>query len=211
MLFSFLSSNLIIYLAFCNFSINAVDFKSTLLQNTGNSIKSQILVAQSQNDTIHNYVVEDNDRELNNYLNNGGISDKYFHTAVAVGAIKCAKIMIEHGANVNSVDVDNDKLTPLMVAAKHTYRVRYEMNELLVKNGTDVNARASRGSTPIMFASWGTAKHYEDEYVQVVKLFIRNGAKVNAKNDSGKTALSIAQSGKWHKIVAVLKKAGAKT
>jgi uncharacterized protein len=118
--------------------------------------------------------------------------------------------MIKRGANVNSVDVDNDKLTPLMVAARHTYRVRYEMNELLVKNGADVNARASRGSTPIMFASWGTAQHYEDEYVKVVKLFIRNGAKVNAKNDSGKTALSIAQSGKWCKIVAVLKKAGAK-
>jgi uncharacterized protein len=211
MLFSFLSSNLIIYLAFCNLSINTVDFKSTLLQNTGNSIKSQILVTESQNDTIYNYVAEDNDRELNYYLNNGGSSDKYFHTAVTVGAIKCARIMIEHGANVNSVDVNNDKLTPLMVAAKHTYRVRYEMNELLVKNGADVNARASRGSTPIMFASWGTAKHYEDEYVKVVKLFIQNGAKMNAKNDSGKTALSIAQSGKWHKIVAVLKKARAKT
>jgi uncharacterized protein len=190
---------------FLNKPLNRSEFKAH-----DNVTKLSQSSTQPQNDKIFDYVLEDNSTKLNNYLNSGGNPDKYFHSAVAVGAIKCVKTMIKHGANVNSVDVNNDKLTPLMVAATHTYRVGYSMNELLVKSGANVNDRASRGSTPIMFASWGTAQHYENEYVKVVKLFIRNSANVNAKNDNGKSALSIAQSGKWVKITTVLKKAGAK-
>jgi uncharacterized protein len=191
--------------SFLNKPLNFLEFKAN-----DNVITISQLPTQPQNDKIFDDVLEDNDTKLNDYLDNGGNPDKYFHAAVAVGSIKCVKAMIKRGANVNSVDENNDKLTPLMVAARHTYRVGYAMNELLIKSGANVNARAGRGSTPIMFASWGTAQHYEDEYVKVVKFLIRNGANVNAKNDNGKTALSIAQSGKWKKIVTVLKKAGAK-
>jgi uncharacterized protein len=119
--------------------------------------------------------------------------------------------MLKRGANVNAVDLSNDNLTPLMVAAKSTYRVGAEMSELLIKYGANVNARASKGSTPILFASWATAPHYEDEYVKVVQLLLKNGAKVNVKNKMGSTPLSIAKSGKWKKIVAVLIEAGAKS
>jgi uncharacterized protein len=211
MISQLLSSTLVIHVIYCSLLTNNIALNSRAMLRTSDLLNNpKTFISQSQRDEIHDYVIEDNDSKLNDYLDNGGNPDKYFHTAVAVGSIKCVKAMIKRGANVNSVDENNDKLTPLMVAARHTYRVRYEMNELLIKSGANVNARASRGSTPIMFASWGTAQHYEDEYVKVVKFLIRNGANVNAKNDNGKTALSIAQSGKWKKIVTVLKKAGAK-
>jgi uncharacterized protein len=97
-----------------------------------------------------------------------------------------------------------------MTAAKVTYRGGVEMTELLIKKGANVNARASKGSTALMFASWGVADHYQDEYVKVVRLLIKNGAKVNVKNKMGDTPLSIARKGNWQKIVVVLQKAGAK-
>jgi uncharacterized protein len=144
--------------------------------------------------------------KLEAFLDTGGNPDRFLHSAVNNGAQEAVEIMLKRGANVNAVDLNNDNLTPLMVAASHTYRVGGEMSELLIKYGANVNARASRGSTPIMFASWGT-----DEYVKVIKLLLKNGAKVNVKNKMGTTPLSIARSGNWKKIVQVLIRAGAKS
>lgn len=149
--------------------------------------------------------------KLNVFLDAGGNPDKFLHSAVNTGSRECVEIMLKRGANVNAIDISNDNVTPLMVAARHTYRVGSEMSEFLIKSGATVNARASRGSTPIMFAAWGTAVHYEDEYVKVVKLLIKNGAKVNVRNNMGSTPLKIARSGNWKKITAVLIKAGAKS
>lgn len=172
-----------------------------------------LIVAQKEisEDEVLEDIYQGNSDKLNIFLNTGGNPDRFLHQAVNTGSIICVKIMLKRGANVDSIDINNDNLTPLMVAARHTYRVGAEMSELLVKNGADVNARASKGSTPIMFASWSTAVHYEDEYVKVIKLLIKNGAKVNVKNKMGTTPLSIARSGKWKKIAATLIKAGAKS
>jgi uncharacterized protein len=161
-----------------------------------------------------NEVLEDifnhNVDKLNAFLDAGGNPDRFLHSAVNNGSIAAVELMLKRGANVDAVDLNNDNLTPLMVAARYTYRVGIGMSELLIKNGANVNARASLGSTPIMFASWGTAVHYEDEYVKVVKLLIKNGAKVNVKNKLGNTPLKIARSGGWKKIANLLVKMGAK-
>jgi uncharacterized protein len=161
-----------------------------------------------------NEVLEDifnhNFDKLNAFLDAGGNPDRFLHSAVNNGSRAAVELMLERGANVDAVDLNNDNMTPLMVAVRYTYRVGIEMSELLIKNGANVNARASLGSTPIMFASWGTAVHYEDEYVKVIKLLIKNGAKVNVKNRMGSTPLKIARSGKWKKIANLLIKMGAK-
>jgi uncharacterized protein len=155
-------------------------------------------------------ISEDNIDALDEYLNNFNTPNYFLHYAVNAGALKCVNKLLKRGANVNLVDTDNDGLTPLMVSAKYTYRVGSEMSLLLIRNGAKVNARAIKGSTPLMFASSSNADHYEDEYVKVVRLLIKNGAKVNVRNEAGDTPLSIAKEGSWRKIVAVLKKAGAK-
>jgi uncharacterized protein len=84
------------------------------------------------------------------------------------------------------------------------------MTKLLVQRGANVNNKASRGSTALMYAAWGVADHYENEYVDVVKFLIQHGAKINVRNKMGNTPLSIAMSGNYQQITAVLKKAGAK-
>ena len=146
--------------------------------------------------------------KLKQFLSRGGSPDRYFHAAVNSGAIDCAKLMIDRGANVNLAD--DEGVTPLMTSARVTYRGGIEMTKLLIKKGAKVNARAGKGSTALMYAAWGVANHYENDYVLVVKLLVDNGAKLNIKNQMGSTPLSIAKSGNWKKIVATLKKAGAK-
>jgi uncharacterized protein len=160
-------------------------------------------------DPIFDDVVLNRVTKLKQFLDRGGNPDRYFHAAINAGSIDCTKVMLARGANVNLAG--DEGVTPLMTAARVTYRGGVEMTALLIKNGANVNARASKGSTALMYASWGVAAHYQDEYVEVVRLLIEHGAKVNVKNKMGDTPLSIAKGGKWQKIVAILKKAGARS
>ena len=147
--------------------------------------------------------------KLKKFIDRGGSPNRYLHAAINSGSIDCVNLLLARGANVNLVGEEG--LTPVMISARVTYRGGVEMTQLLIKQGANVNARASKGSTPLMFAAWGVADHYQDEYVRVVRLLIKHGAKVNIKNKMGDTPLTIANSGNWQKIVATLKKAGARS
>jgi uncharacterized protein len=159
-------------------------------------------------DPIFTDVVSDRTKKLKQFLDRGGSPDRYFYSAINAGAIDSVRMMIDRGAHVNLAREEG--LTPVMVAARTTYRSGIKMTELLIEKGANVNARADKGSTALMFAAWGVAEHYQDEYVKVVRLLIKNGARVNVKNKMGDSPLSIAKSGSWKKIIAVLTKAGAK-
>lgn len=159
-------------------------------------------------DPIFTDIILDKVDKLNQFLDRGGSSNRYLHAAINSGAINCVKIMLAHDANINLAG--DEGVTPLMTSVRVTYRNGLEMTKLLIKRGANINAIAGKGSTALMYAAWGVADHYEDQYVDVVRLLIKHGAKVNVKNKMGSTPLIIAKSGNYQKIVAVLKKAGAK-
>jgi uncharacterized protein len=189
---------------------NHSTFSMNAINSAGNVKQGKFVSLPISIEEVESAISENNINTLNQYLNNSNTPNEFIHYAVNAGSIKSVRVLLKRGANVNLVDIDNDELTPLMVAAKNTYRVGVEMSLLLIKNGAKVNSRASGGSTPLMFASSCKAEHYEDEYVKVVKLLIKSGARVNVKNNFGNTPLKIASEGGWQKIVAVLKKAGVK-
>jgi uncharacterized protein len=163
---------------------------------------------ETSEDEVFDDIVLNRVDKLRQFLSKGGSPDRYFNAAINANAIDCVKLMIARGANVNLAG--DEGVTPLMTSVRVSYRGTVEITELLIKKGANVNAKAGKGSTALMYASSGVAAHYEDNYVDVVRLLIKSGAKVNIKNQMGATPLSIAQEGKWKKIVAVLKKAGAK-
>jgi uncharacterized protein len=173
-------------------------------------INTQLLAESStqQNDAVFEDVISNRVEKLKQFIDRGGSPNRYLHAAVNAGSIDCVKLMLIRGANVNLAD--DEGLTPVMISARATYRGGVAMTELLIKKGANVNTRAGKGSTALMYAAWGVAEHYQDEYVKVVRLLIKHGAQVNVKNKLGASPLSIAQAGKWGKIVAALKKAGAK-
>ena len=72
--------------------------------------------------------------------------------------------------------------------------------ELLVTNGTDVNARDSNGKTVLMYAAWSA-------HPNVVKLLLAQRADVNAKDNVGRTALMCAaQEGRLETVELLLTK-----
>ncbi len=86
--------------------------------------------------------------------------------------------LINQGADVNISDQDALS-TPLMWAASHGL---YEIGELLLKNGADVNVQNGNGNTALYFAAqWNWAG--------VAKLLIDNGAVISIQTNKGWTAL----------------------
>ena len=64
---------------------------------------------------------------------------------------------------------------------------RFAGDPLLIAGGADVNAKSTKGVTPLMIA----AAH---DNPPLIGLLIQAGADVNAKTPDGKTALDIAKS-----------------
>ena len=172
-----------------------------------------IAVAQADTDDREEILIEavstDRVEVLKKYLDNGGDPNRYFSLAVSDGSMQSVELMLLRGADVNRPDANG--ITPLMVAARYTYRTGAEMTKFLLDKGALVNAKTKKDSTALMFACSPVAKHYEDEYVKVVKMLIAKGAQLNVKNQMGATPLNVALEGDWQKIVVVLKQAGAKS
>jgi len=104
----------------------------------------------------------------------------------AVEAI--AKVLLDSGANVKVAADDGD--TALHCACGGTY---VETVRRLVKCGANLEARDSRGSTPLSCAARAdSCLSDEDEKEIVVKLLLDHGAKVNVAQNDGGTALHFA-------------------
>jgi uncharacterized protein len=172
-----------------------------------------IAIAQPETDNQEEILIEaistDEVDVLKKFLDNGGDPNRYFALAVSDGSMQSVELMLLRGANVNLPDANG--ITPLMVSARYTYRGGAEMTKFLLEKGALVNVKTKKDSTALMFACSPVAQHYEDDYVKVVNMLIAKGAQINVKNQLGATPLSIASQGNWQKIVAVLKKAGAKS
>ncbi|OUL26894.1 hypothetical protein BV372_26070 [Nostoc sp. T09] len=173
------------------------------------SVASAKVEADTQEDILVEAVSIDQVDVLKKYLDNGGDPNKYFALAVSDGSMQSVELMLLRGANVNLPDANG--ITPLMVAARYTYRAGVEMTKFLLDKGALVNAKSKKASTALMFSCSPVASHYEDEYAKVVNMLIDKGAQLNVKNQMGATPLSVATQGNWQKIVAILKKAGAKS
>lgn len=145
--------------------------------------------------------------------------------------IAVAKLLIEHGADVN-IALEDD--TPIAIAAlvgdkaligtllekganingvKHAYETplhaaiaerHRDMVEFLVKNGADVNAPNRSGRTPLHFVA-----HYMDD-PELVKVMINRGANVNARDMNGATPLRFAINARNNKTAKVIQSHGGK-
>ncbi|MDH5680370.1 MAG: ankyrin repeat domain-containing protein [Spirochaetota bacterium] len=111
--------------------------------------------------------------------------DGYFGTALhyicgLYDAGKMAKLLIEHGADVNLRNRNGE--TPLIKAASSW---KGGISQALLANGAEIKDRNQEGRTALHIASYNT--QYEG-----ARLFIESGADVNARDKSGQTPLHLA-------------------
>ena len=111
-----------------------------------------------------------------------GLEEKIspLHAAAEYGHTEIVKILLEHGANVNAVLLEEViHNTPLHKAAQYGH---LEIMKLLLENGADINANIE-GYTPLFFAAMhGTS-------MEVIEYLLKCGANPNLTDDSGNTLL----------------------
>lgn len=101
------------------------------------------------------------------------------HYAAKNGHLECIKVLLEHGADIHSEDIENETAITLASFYGHTECVRY-----LLEQGANVNDCAVDG-TPLIYAA-------QCENAECVKLLLEHGACVNTSVSYGITSLKQA-------------------
>lgn len=104
------------------------------------------------------------------------------HLAARTQAFDCVELLLRKG-NANPNMGDSDKRTPLHAAVGKAAR-SYDIIEILISYGADINAKDQYGYTPLHIAAL-------NELSQCVEVLIFRGADVTAKSKFGMTALGI--------------------
>lgn len=100
--------------------------------------------------------------------------------AAAQKNIKIARLLIVHGADVNTVSKSRGGLVALYDAV---FACDLEMSKLLIENGAGVNAVTENGTSILLRAVWS------EKNLALVNYLLDKGAMVNLANEDGETPL----------------------
>jgi len=108
--------------------------------------------------------------------------------------------LLENNADPNIASTNSFHVAPIHSACAIS---NFEIVEILIKNGADINAQQMSGVTPLHSAA-------HNGQTKIVKLLIENGARINTKTTDGKTPLAMAEEKDFEEATALLKAFGAK-
>jgi ankyrin repeat protein len=171
-----------------------------LLLNAGANIDPD----GSSNDTPFELILKKDNIELVKLFIDAGVNiqriDYHGKTPLEYAAMysknpEIFRLLISRGATINS---GGNGGTPLHSAAGSNKK---ENVILFINLGANVNARDTKGNTPLMTAS---------RFYASVEALIQAGADINARNNEGKTALILStQYGGDPKVISLLLQKGA--
>ena len=97
------------------------------------------------------------------------------------GQTKCARFLIEHGADVNRPSAEGSALQAAC------YQNNPELAALLVQKGADLNTQGPDGNTALMYAVL-------NQNLKLVKMLVEAGADLIKTNKDNQTAYSLAMT-----------------
>lgn len=123
------------------------------------------------------------------------------------GCLEIAKLLLANGADVR---LGKSKLA-ILSAVQYNH---FELVELFIKAGANLEVRDSSERTPLIGAVW-LGGMVSPNLIGIVKALVNAGANLNAKDKHGMTALEYAVKAlknhpEWSVIVGILVDAGAK-
>lgn len=99
-----------------------------------------------------------------------------------IPALRCIKLLVEHGADVNSRD--RNRYTPFLKYSQLTKGFSNEIFEYLLESGSDINAYERKGYTAISLAVWNST-------VEWIEPLLKVGLDPKHTVNSGRTLLDI--------------------
>lgn len=112
------------------------------------------------------------------------------------GSLEMVKLLVKNGANVDTVDKENN--TPLHYIAKHVSNpdIPYpEIAEILLSHMVDINIQNHLGDTPlhtlIRFSDSNACDEAKEKMYQLISMMVDKGAIRDIKNKSNKRACDI--------------------
>ncbi|MEQ9404637.1 MAG: ankyrin repeat domain-containing protein [Cyclobacteriaceae bacterium] len=142
------------------------------------------------------YQLLETDKNLLNSFSTDGFT--ILGLATFFGHLSLVEILIQKGADPNISANNQFRVTPLHSACAIS---NYEIADILLKHGADVNARQMSGVTPLHSAA-------HNGQFEISDLLIKHGADVNAKMEDGRTPLSMAEEEGSEKVISLIRESG---
>ncbi len=114
------------------------------------------------------------------------------------GNTNIVHFLLANGANPDLASKNDFHVSPIHSACAIS---NYDIVEILIKSGANVNARQMQGVTPLHSAA-------HNGQTKIAKLLIESGADINAKTDKGQTPLSMALEKDFKETADLLKDSG---
>lgn len=109
-----------------------------------------------------------------------------------------SRVLLEHGAEVNSLSHNAQKVPPLNSAAASG---SLEIARLLLEHGANPNLRQEGGFVPLHNAA-------QNGQVELIELLLENGAEINVRAAAGQTPLGFALEAGRTPAVELLRRRG---
>ena len=110
------------------------------------------------------------------------------------GHLSLVKILLNKGANPNIASNNQFKVAPIHSACAIS---NFDIAQLLIAHGADVNAKQMQGVTPLHSAA-------HNGHTKLSKLLIDNGAEISAKMDNGQTPLFMANEKNYQETAELI-------